>query len=44
MLFESLIDLSVAEFGLNLSDDEISTCIDVMKQKGERGAPHPFFA
>ena len=32
------------EFGLALSDDEIRTCIDVMTRKGERGAPHPFFA
>jgi N-hydroxyarylamine O-acetyltransferase len=32
------------EFGLALSDGEIRTCIDVMERKGERGAPHPFFA
>ncbi len=32
------------EFGLNLTDDEIRTCIDVMRCKGEKGAPHPFFA
>jgi len=32
------------EFGLNMTDDEISTCIDVMERKGEKGAPHPFFA
>ena len=31
------------EFGLNLSDDEIRTCIAVMKQKGGE-PPHPFFA
>jgi N-hydroxyarylamine O-acetyltransferase len=30
--------------GLNMSDDEIRTCISVMKRKGEKGAPHPFFA
>lgn len=32
------------EFGLQMTDDEIRTCIDVMERKGERGAPHPFFA
>jgi arylamine N-acetyltransferase len=32
------------EFGLSLTDDEIRTCIDVMERKGEKGAPHPFFA
>ena len=32
------------EFGLNMSDAEIRTCIDVMQRKGEKGAPHPFFA
>ena len=32
------------EFGLNMTDEEIRTCIDVMERKGERGAPHPFFA
>ncbi|WP_407155248.1 arylamine N-acetyltransferase family protein [Bradyrhizobium sp. STM 3557] len=32
------------EFGLNMTDDEIRTCIDVMECKGEKGAPHPFFA
>jgi len=32
------------EFGLNMSDDDIRTCIEVMQQKGEKGAPHPFFA
>jgi N-hydroxyarylamine O-acetyltransferase len=32
------------EFGLNMTDDEIRTCIDVMERKGEKGAPHPFFA
>jgi len=39
-------DLSVLrdEFGLNMSDAEIRTCIDVMQRKGEKGAPHPFFA
>ena len=29
------------EFGLNLSDDEIRTCISVMERKGAKGAPHP---
>jgi N-hydroxyarylamine O-acetyltransferase len=32
------------EFGLNMTDEEIRICIDVMEQKGEQGAPHPFFA
>ena len=32
------------EFGLRMTDEEIRTCIDVMKRKGETGAPHPFFA
>lgn len=32
------------EFGLDMSDEDIRTCIDVMERKGEKGAPHPFFA
>lgn len=32
------------EFGLNMTDEEIRTCIEVMERKGEEGAPHPFFA
>ena len=32
------------EFGLNMSDYEIRTCISVMERKGEKGASHPFFA
>ena len=32
------------EFGLKMTDEEIRTCIDVMQRKGEKGAPHPFFA
>lgn len=32
------------EFGLKMTDEEIRTCINVMKRKGEKGAPHPFFA
>jgi N-hydroxyarylamine O-acetyltransferase len=32
------------EFGLNISDKDIGTCISVMKQKGAKGAPHAFFA
>jgi N-hydroxyarylamine O-acetyltransferase len=31
------------DFGLNLSDDEIRRCVDVMERKGTRDAPHPFF-
>jgi N-hydroxyarylamine O-acetyltransferase len=33
-----------SEFGLNMTDDEIRACVDVMDRKGEKGAPHPFFA
>ena len=32
------------EFDLNMTDEEIRACIDVMQRKGEKGAPHPFFA
>ena len=32
------------EFGLDMTDEEISTCVGVMERKGEKGAPHPFFA
>jgi N-hydroxyarylamine O-acetyltransferase len=32
------------EFSLNMTDEDILTCIDVMDRKGEKGAPHPFFA
>jgi N-hydroxyarylamine O-acetyltransferase len=32
------------EFGLNISDEDIGTCISVMEQKGTKGAPHAFFA
>lgn len=32
------------EFGLNMTDDEIRTCMDIMEREGEKGAPHPFFA
>lgn len=32
------------DFGLNMVDEEIRTCIDVMERKGEKGVPHPFFA
>jgi N-hydroxyarylamine O-acetyltransferase len=32
------------EFGLRMSDEEIHACIDVMESRGEKGAPHPFFA
>jgi N-hydroxyarylamine O-acetyltransferase len=31
------------DFGLNLSDDEIRRCVDVMERKGTGDAPHPFF-
>jgi hypothetical protein len=32
------------EFGLNMADDEIRTCMSVMELMGAKGAPHPFFA
>lgn len=32
------------EFSLNMSDEDILACIDVMDRRGEKGAPHPFFA
>lgn len=32
------------EFGLDLSEEEIATCVRVMRERGQRGAPHPFFA
>ena len=32
------------DFGLRMTDEEIRTCFDVMQRKGEKGAPHPFFA
>jgi hypothetical protein len=32
------------EFGLRMTDEEIRACIEVMERKGEKGAPHPFFA
>lgn len=32
------------EFGLRMPDEEIRICINVMERKGEKGAPHPFFA
>jgi N-hydroxyarylamine O-acetyltransferase len=32
------------EFGLRMTDEEIRICINVMECKGEKGAPHPFFA
>ena len=32
------------EFGLKLSDEELSTALAHVKQRGMRGPPHPFFA
>ena len=37
-------DVLRGEFGLNMSDQQIDTCIAVMKAKGTGDAPHPFFA
>jgi N-hydroxyarylamine O-acetyltransferase len=31
------------DFGLNLSEDEIRRCVEVMERKGTGDAPHPFF-
>ena len=32
------------DFGLNISDDDVHQCIEVMERRGHQGAPHPFFA
>ena len=32
------------ELGLRMTDEELRTCIDVMQRRGDKGAPHPFFA
>ena len=32
------------EFGLKLSDEELSTALAHVEQRGMRGPPHPFFA
>jgi len=37
-------DVLRAEFGLNMSDEEIHQCVAVMRIKGTGDAPHPFFA
>jgi N-hydroxyarylamine O-acetyltransferase len=37
-------DVLRGEFGLNMSDEDISQCVAVMKFKGTGDAPHPFFA
>ncbi|MGY8685793.1 arylamine N-acetyltransferase [Bradyrhizobium sp. UFLA05-153] len=37
-------DMLRGEFGLNMSDEDISQCVAVMKIKGTGDAPHPFFA
>ena len=31
------------KFGLNLADEDIRRCIEIMQQKGSKGAPPPFF-
>lgn len=33
-----------AEFGLDMSDEDIDRCVAVMKAKGTGDTPHPFFA
>lgn len=37
-------DVLRGEFGINMSDQEIEDCVEVMKAKGTGDAPHPFFA
>jgi N-hydroxyarylamine O-acetyltransferase len=37
-------DLLRGEFALNISDQEITQCVAVMKAKATGDAPHPFFA
>jgi N-hydroxyarylamine O-acetyltransferase len=31
-------------FGLNVSDDELGRMLEIVEQRGAKGAPHPFFA
>jgi N-hydroxyarylamine O-acetyltransferase len=37
-------DVLAEVFGLRLSDDDLAQALATVRQKGERGAPHPFFA
>jgi N-hydroxyarylamine O-acetyltransferase len=37
-------ELLRGEFGLNMSDDDIDRCVEVMRAQGTGEAPHPFFA
>jgi N-hydroxyarylamine O-acetyltransferase len=32
------------EFGLNVSNEELSRMLEIVEQRGAKGAPHPFFA
>ena len=32
------------EFGLDMTDDEITACLAIVEQRGTRGPPRPFFA
>jgi N-hydroxyarylamine O-acetyltransferase len=32
------------EFGLNVSDEELARMLEIVEQRGAKGAPHPFFA
>jgi N-hydroxyarylamine O-acetyltransferase len=41
---EEYVSVLRDDFGLALSDHDILACIRVMKESGEKGAPHPFFA
>ena len=38
------VDVLRGEFGLNISEQEISRCVAIMKVKGTGDAPHPFFS
>lgn len=37
-------DVLRGDFGLNMSDEDISQCVGIMRSKGTGDAPHPFFA
>ena len=39
-----IVGILANEFGLKLSDEELSTALAHVEQRGTRGAPHPFFA
>ena len=41
---EEFRDALRGDFGLNLSDEDIRMCVEVMRLKGTGDEPHPFFA